>query len=67
MTAPHDLDPPFEVAAYVDQMTRLLELSVPEAIRPQVAENFAQMQAIAQPVLEFELPDTIEPAPVFEP
>jgi len=67
MTAPHAPTPPFEVAAYVDQMARLLDLSLPTEIRPQVVKNFAQVQAIAQPVLEFELPDKIEPAPVFEP
>ncbi|NEQ43342.1 MAG: DUF4089 domain-containing protein [Leptolyngbya sp. SIOISBB] len=57
----------FEVQAYVEQMTQLLGLPLPESIHPQVVENFVRVMAIAQPVLEFELPDTIEPAPTFKP
>ncbi len=32
-----------------------------------VVENFERIQAIAQPVLDFPLPDTLEAAPRFEP
>lgn len=67
MTAPNAPVDDAAIAAYVDQMAQLLDLSLPEDIRPQVVQNFAQIQAIAQPVLDFELPDQIEPAPIFRP
>ncbi|MEM1280796.1 MAG: DUF4089 domain-containing protein [Cyanobacteria bacterium P01_H01_bin.152] len=70
MTAPEQTDEPldrFEVQTYVEQMAQLLGLSLPESVQPSVAENVVRMMAIAQPVLEFELPDTIEPAPTFKP
>lgn len=57
----------FAAQIYVEQMAQLLGLPLPESIKPQVVENFVRLQAIAQPVLEFELPDTVEPAPTFEP
>jgi hypothetical protein len=56
-----------EVQTYVEQTAKLLGLSLPAAVEPQVVENFVRLMAIARPVLEFELPDTIEPAPTFEP
>ncbi|MEM6714567.1 MAG: DUF4089 domain-containing protein [Cyanobacteria bacterium P01_C01_bin.147] len=70
MTAPEQTDEPlnrFEVQTYVEQMAQLLGLSLPESVQPSVAENVVRVMAIAQPVLEFELPDTIEPAPTFKP
>ncbi|MEM9817734.1 MAG: DUF4089 domain-containing protein [Cyanobacteria bacterium P01_D01_bin.6] len=70
MTAPEQTDEPldrFEVETYVEQMAQLLGLSLPESVQPSVAENVVRVMAIAQPVLEFELPDTIEPAPTFKP
>ncbi len=58
---------PAELRSYVTQTAKLLGLSLPESIEPGVVENFARLIAIAQPVLEFEVPDTVEPAPTFEP
>lgn len=55
------------IAAYVDLMAQLLDLPLPADIRPQVVQNFAQVQAIAQPVLDFDLSDQLEPAPTFQP
>lgn len=57
----------FDIETYVDQTTALLGLTVPPEIRPSVVKNFERVMAIAQPVLDFELPDTLEPAPIFEP
>lgn len=57
----------FETATYVSQMAMLLALPIPEEIRPSVVQNFERLRTIAHPVLEFELPDDIEPAPHFEP
>lgn len=54
-------------AAYVEQMSELLDLPLAPEYRPGVVKNFATISAIAQLVTEFTLPDEIEPAPVFEP
>lgn len=59
--------PSFDAATYVDQTAALLGLTIPLEIRDSVIENFELVRAIAEPVLEFDLPDTIEPAPTFEP
>jgi len=67
MNLPNQSAVEFEIETYVEQMAQLLDLALPEAVRPQVVKNFAQVQAIAQPVLDFPLPDHIEPAPIFQP
>jgi hypothetical protein len=54
-------------SSYVDQTAKLLDLPIPEELCPGVIENFERIVAIAQPVLDFPLDDTDEPAPVFEP
>ncbi|MGD1949878.1 MAG: DUF4089 domain-containing protein [Leptolyngbyaceae cyanobacterium] len=58
---------PLDIAVYVEQTVKLLELSIPTDQMASVVENFARVQAIAQPVLEFPLPDDLEAAPRFEP
>jgi hypothetical protein len=54
-------------AAYVEQMSELLDLLLAPEYRPGVVKNFATISAIAQLVTEFPLPDEIEQTPVFEP
>jgi len=61
------LPTPFDAEAYVQQTLQLLRLSVPLEQLPSVIENFERVQAIAQPVLDFPLPDNLEAAPQFEP
>lgn len=58
---------PFDPADYVEQTAQLLDLPIAPEYRPGVVENFARIAAIATLVIEFPLPDDIEPAPVFEP
>ena len=58
---------PFDPADYVEQTAQLLDLPIAPEYRPGVVENFARIAAIATLVMEFPLPDDIEPAPVFEP
>ncbi|KAI9131947.1 DUF4089 domain-containing protein [Acaryochloris sp. CCMEE 5410] len=48
-------------------MAKLLGLSIPPDQLPGVVESFEQIHRIAQPVLDFPLPDTLEAAPQFEP
>lgn len=57
----------FETATYVEQTAALLGLEIPVEIHASVVENFDRIRAIAQPLLDFELPDDLEPAPKFEP
>lgn len=58
---------PFEPENYVEQMAQLLDLPITPEYRPSVVENFAKIAAIATLVMDFPVPDNIEPAPVFEP
>ncbi|WP_414564388.1 MULTISPECIES: DUF4089 domain-containing protein [unclassified Anabaena] len=57
----------FDVVTYVEQMALLLDLQLTDAEHDGVVENFAKIQAIAQLVNEFPLPEDIEAAPVFKP
>lgn len=52
---------------YIDQTAELLALPLQPEHRLGVIENFTRIQAIAELILEFPLPDDIEPATVFEP
>lgn len=54
-------------SAYVTEMAKLLGLSIPPEQLQGVVESFEQIHSIAQPVLDFPLPDTLEAAPQFEP
>ncbi|HEY9736395.1 MAG TPA: DUF4089 domain-containing protein [Trichocoleus sp.] len=58
---------PFDSAAYVDQMSAFLRLPIPPELRDGVIENLERIWDIAQPVVEFPLPDDLEAAPIFEP
>ena len=60
-------DQQLEVKVYVEQMAKLLDLSIPEECEQGVIDNFIRMQAIAALVTEFPLPDEIETAPIFQP
>lgn len=53
--------------AYVQQTAVLLGLNIPNEYQDSVVENFDQLSAIAQKVMEFPLPSNIEIAPVFKP
>jgi hypothetical protein len=57
----------FNPNSYVTQTAELLGLAIPPQQMASVVKNFEQIQAIAQPVLDFPLPDTLEVAPSFEP
>lgn len=57
----------FETKVYVQQALQLLELNVPLEQLPSLVENFHRIHRIAQPVLDFPLPDDLEAAPQFEP
>ncbi|MDB5557323.1 MAG: hypothetical protein JWQ36_257 [Enterovirga sp.] len=52
-------------AAIVDAMAPLLGLSIDPAWRGEVAMNLVVIANAARLVLDFPLPDELEPAPVF--
>ncbi len=56
-----------DVGEYVDQMALLVDLRLKDEYRDGVVANFERIEAIAQLVNSFPLPDNIEVAPVFEP
>lgn len=57
----------FDVGEFVEQMALLVNLQLSDEYRDGVVANFERISAIAQIVNEFELPEEIEAAPVFEP
>ena len=53
--------------AFLDHMSVLVGTTVPEQYRAEVIAYLKLTRTIAQPMLEFELPEDTEPAPVFRP
>lgn len=56
-----------DFAELVDQMAKLLDLPITSDYRPGVIANLERSATIAQLVLEFPIPDSIEAAPTFQP
>ncbi|MBE9113654.1 DUF4089 domain-containing protein [Nodosilinea sp. LEGE 07298] len=56
-----------DFTAYVEAMAKILELTIPDEIKPGVVANVEHVWDIAQPVLTFPLPDSLESAATFEP
>jgi len=57
----------FNVNKYVDQMSLLIDLPIPDEYRHGVVANFTRIKAIAQLVNSFPVPEEIEAAPSFQP
>jgi len=57
----------FDPHAYVVQMLHLASFTVAPEQMANVVKNFELVKTIAQPVLDFHLPDDLESAPRFEP
>jgi hypothetical protein len=57
----------FDVVVYVEQMAALMALPIPAELKSGVVANFEHICAIAQPVIEFPLPETVESAVTFVP
>jgi 1-carboxybiuret hydrolase subunit AtzG-like protein len=60
-------DTPFDAAAYVAAVAMLIGLSLDPAHCPGVILNLERIAQMAGLVMEFPLPDDMEPAPVFRP
>jgi hypothetical protein len=54
-------------AQELDRLSDLSGMPVPPAYREGVLRQWRLNQALAAPLLTFEFPDDIPPAPVFEP
>lgn len=52
---------------YIEKMSTILDLPLQSEHKTAVIQNFERIIKIAQLVTEFTLPETIEPAPKFEP
>ncbi|TVP69660.1 MAG: DUF4089 domain-containing protein [Leptolyngbya sp. LCM1.Bin17] len=48
-------------------MATMLDLPIPASLQAGVVANLEHIRTIAQPVITFALPDTIESAATFEP
>lgn len=55
------------IAQYVEKTAQIIDLPLDPEYQLSVVDNFAKIAAIATLVLEFPLPEEIEPAPVFKP
>jgi hypothetical protein len=51
----------------VDHLAALVNLSIDPAHRPGVVESFAMLSRMAALVMEFSLPDDVQPPSVFRP
>jgi Protein of unknown function (DUF4089) len=60
-------DKKLDVKVYVEQMALLVDLKLRDEYKDGVVANFERINNIAKVVLEFQLPEEVEAAPVFEP
>jgi hypothetical protein len=58
---------PADVPALAQALAQSLDLPVSEANLAEVARNLALAYGMAEAILNFPLPDTLEAAPVFNP
>ncbi|HEY9809159.1 MAG TPA: DUF4089 domain-containing protein [Halomicronema sp.] len=58
---------PKKTNEYIEQMSIILDLPLQSEHKIGVIQNFETIIKIAQLVTEYPLPETIEPAPKFEP
>lgn len=57
----------FDANAYVEQASQILGLAIAPDYRAGVVENINALAVVAELVMSFPLPKTVEAAPVFQP
>jgi hypothetical protein len=57
----------FDAEAYLEAAAAAMGLTIAPEWRPAVLDNLMRSRQIAQAVLDFPLPDTVEPASAFKP
>ena len=55
------------IKEYVEQTSIIIDLPIDPEFMPGVIDNLTRIAEIATLVTEFELPETIESAPIFKP
>ncbi|MDJ0729432.1 MAG: DUF4089 domain-containing protein [Crocosphaera sp.] len=55
------------VKEYIEQTSVIINLPIEPELMPGVVDNLKRIAEIATLVTEFELPETIEAAPIFKP
>ncbi|MGK7940434.1 MAG: DUF4089 domain-containing protein [Crocosphaera sp.] len=55
------------IKEYIEQTSVIINLPIPPEFMPGVIDNLTRIAEISTLVTEFELPETIEAAPIFEP
>ncbi|QDO97575.1 DUF4089 domain-containing protein [Ferrovibrio terrae] len=57
----------FDAEAFMEATAAAMNLTIAPEWKPNVLDNLIRSRQIALAVLDFPLPDTIEPASVFKP
>lgn len=57
----------FDAEAYLEATAVAMNIAIAPEWKPAVLDNLIRSRQIAQAVLNFPLPDTVEPASVFKP
>lgn len=57
----------FDAEAFMAATAAAMNLTIASEWKPAVLDNLVRSRQIAQAVLDFPLPDTVEPASVFKP
>ena len=65
MSSAHEMSDA-EIDAWIAAMTTVNGLPMPEACRPGARANLRVAARLAELVLDFPLPDEIDPAPIFK-
>ncbi|MDJ0662341.1 MAG: DUF4089 domain-containing protein [Crocosphaera sp.] len=55
------------IKEYIEQTSVIIDLPIDPEFMPGVVDNLTRIAEIATLVTEFELPETIEAAPIFKP
>lgn len=58
---------PINFKEYIQKTSIIIDLPIDPEFMPGVVDNLTRIAEIATLFTEFELPDTIEPAPIFKP
>ena len=55
------------IQEYIEQTAVIIDLPIDPEFMPGVGDNLTRIAEIATLVTEFELPETVESAPIFKP
>jgi hypothetical protein len=64
---PAPVKTPVDIERYIDAVAPAVGMAIPDEYRADAATYLKLAFAVAEPLLAFELDETIEPAPIFRP